>query len=981
MSDTKAQDFTPPEGVATEQAAEMPLGGEAALAGAEMPLDPPGPTGGAKTALLALPAWTRYLLAGSLGLAGLGGAGFLGLWAVFSVLGSDLPKIERLEDYRPPVVTSVYDADGNKIWEFFKEKRAYVPLRDIPPRLRDAFLAAEDSSFYEHGGVDLWGVLRAAAANLRAGEIKQGASTITQQVARSFFLSSERKVTRKIKEIVLARRIEKHLSKDEILTLYLNQIYLGSGTYGVAAAAEVYFHKTLPALTLAEAATIAGITPRPSAYAPNVNPELALGRRRYVLEQMLSENFITRPEYDQAMAEEARAYPRKLPPEQWPAMAYPMEYLRQELAQIVGEDLLFYGGLHVLTSIVQGEQEAAVTALQAGVRRVDHNGGYRGPLLHLSDEQARSEWLASALAAAQVRVAARAWDQPADLAPFEVDQSYPALVTSFSGPGPQGPKSEPRAEVTLAPGQRGTIALSRMDWARKPNPDVPPEKATIKDPRAALNVGDVVLVRVLSATAGKDTGRETKTAAPGAAEPASDSSEEVPPPLPLTTYELALDQQPEVQGALLALDPHRGRIRAMAGGYDFATSPFNRAVQAQRQPGSAFKPVIFSLALTRGYTGSTQILDAPVSLPNTSEEDLWKPKNYANQFLGQMTLREALTRSINTIPVKILMEMGISPTIEYAQSLGIASPLAPDNTLALGSSSVTLLELCRAFSVFANGGYRIGSSMIAQIRDGTGFVLLEPRSPWFPSRLPELPPPAPATARRLSDIPLGADAAALASLWSPGGMDAALPAAASDEREAAAGRAERIQSVSPEERANGRVLPAATAFVMTNLLRGVIEHGTGHEAVALHRPAAGKTGTSNDNIDNWFIGYTPHLLAGVWFGYDDRRTLGRFSAGGNTAAPAWLDFMQSALEKTAVEDFPIPEGVVFVNVDAKTGLLARPDSAWTIPQAFVDGTQPVEYSPQEGQVRVEDFFHVDEGLSEEGGANPVPAPGEPALPP
>ncbi|MEW6776987.1 MAG: PBP1A family penicillin-binding protein [Bdellovibrionota bacterium] len=879
--------------------------------------------------------------------------GVAALWVGFiilRILSHDLPRIETLADYHPYTTTFVYDADGKKVWEYFKEQRTVLKFEEIPERMRQAFIAAEDSSFYSHPGIDFVGILRAAVANFLAGEIKQGASTITQQVARSFFLTPERQLTRKIKEAILAWRIERYLSKDEILALYLNQIYLGSGAHGIAAAAETYFRKPLAELTLAETATLAGVAPRPSAYAPNVNPEAARARREYVLARMLDNGFITKAEHDEALAAEVRAFPRQLPEERWPHMAYPMEHLRQELVALLGEEALFSGSLRVVTSLKETDQVAAADALRAGIERLDQGIGYRGPLNHFEDETQRADWLA--IAEETIR---KSWEklspQEASKPPLEPGKTYEALVTGFL------PKYT-GVELSLSESQRGQIALENLAWARAPNPDVPPEKGLIKDPRKAVAVGDVVLVRVVSAVL------KPPPAPPkgkkGKAPPKPPAPEETKgPAVPEYVYELSLLQEPEVQGALLALDPKTGAIRAMVGGYDFKKSPFNRAVQAYRQPGSAFKPIIFSLALQNGYTASTTILDTPVVLPGETGEEYWKPKNYGDNFLGKLTLREALARSVNTIPIKILMELGPQKTIQYAHELGITSELTEELVLALGSSSISLLELCRAFSVFANGGYRIEPALLVEVRDGEGKSLYERPPPVVPpSGLPEnLPPYLPAPPEGAT-LPEGQPPAANGTAAAP------APAAPAEKQMTPEERAQLLQAVPVEARAAGRVISPATAFVVTNLLRGVIQHGTGHEAVGIGRPAAGKTGTSNDNIDNWFVGYTPNLLAGVWLGYDDRRTLGRFNAGGNTAAPIWLSYMEKSVQGAPIEDFPQPPGIIFRTVDAKTGLLANENTPWKLEQAYIEGSEPTEFARQEGEVGVEDFFHVDESLQE-----------------
>lgn len=971
----------------------------------------PAPEGG-KRPLRRRPWFVALMVLTGLGILGAGAAGAW-VWS----LASELPRLESMGDYRPQVVSRVYDAEGKKVWEYFKEYRIVVPAEKIPEHVREAFIAAEDASFYDHGGIDFVGIVRAAIRNALAGGIKQGASTITQQVARTFFLSSERKYSRKIKEMILARRLESRLSKDEILYLYLNQIYLGSGAYGVAAAADIYFHKTLDELTLAEAATIAGVTPRPADYAPNVNPHLARRRQLYVLNQMLANGFITREEHDAAVAEGVRAHERKLPIDRWPHMAYPMEDLRQELVARFGEDLLFHGGLYVVTSLVESEQKIATEAVRVGVEHLDREMGYRGPLRRIEGDRERRAWIEAAEAEARTRVEsddseaeegilvadteAAGKSEPAEEAPaqapmkpaFKTGEIYEALVLGFAKLERTDADPEPAAVVALSETQLGTIALSSMAWARKPNPDLKPEDSRIEHPREALGPGDVIRVKVLSAgpgeldksvlksitlppgieaevteepeaakaeSAGKKAAVLAAGTEDGSAPPATE--EPAPVPLPVFHYELALWQEPEVQGALLSLNPRSGQIHAMVGGYDFLESEFNRAVQGLRQPGSAFKPVIFSRALREGFTASTTILDAPVTYKGATDDETWKPKNYVDRFSGEVTLREALYRSINTIPIKILLDIGIKNTIEYAHELGIEGDLPSDPTLALGSASLSLMDLCRAYSVFANGGYRIESALLQQVLNAGGTVIYEWRDPWGAAKLPELPESAPSTMRRVIRVPeeLAAREAGGTMAFGPLGPKAG----GSVDGLSRAERARRIQAISPQAREAGQVLAPATAYVMTDLLSNVISYGTGHSVASLGRPAAGKTGTSNENVDAWFIGYTPSVLTGVWMGFDDRTSLGRFHAGGNTAAPVWLDFMREALRGKPVERFDVPEGVVFAKIDAETGLLARPGAERIAFQAYVEGTEPTEYVPQDSEVSAEEFFLLDQSLQE-----------------
>jgi penicillin-binding protein 1A len=761
-----------------------------------------------------------------------------GLVAGYLHISQDLPRISSLKDYRPAIISTVYDEQHRKIAEFFRERRIVVELKDVPPLLVNAFVAAEDSRFYQHQGVDPFSILRAALKNLEAGSIKQGGSTITQQVTRSFLLTPERSYIRKIKEVILSYRIEKDFSKEEILFLYLNQIYLGHGAYGVQAAAENYFGKSVKDLNLAECAMLAGLPQAPTRYSPFRNPEQARARQVYVLNRMVEEGTISRAQAAEALAVKLDIKPRRnIYAEEVP---YYTEHVRRAAEAKYGTDVLYTQGLQIYTAVNIDLQKAAEQEVYKGLQDLDKRQGYRGPL--------------RSVAASQIEATAREQQPEIDRIGLEPGAMVPAVVALVN---------DAAKSVNVRLGREpGVIALADMDWARKFNPEVAEGK--VRQPSAALKVGDVVLVRV-------------KERPKAAHEP----------------WRVALEQEPLVQGALLCLETGTGRVRAMVGGRDFSENQFNRAIQSRRQPGSSFKPIIYAAALDRKfadprktYTPATVIIDSAVVYEDRIQT--WKPKNYRDTFYGPTLLREALAQSRNVITVKILQDIGVDYAIEYARKLGVGSDLTRTLSLALGSSGVSLLELTRAYSVFANQGQLIEPVFTVKIADRDGVVL---------------------------------------------------------EEAAPAGR---------------QVIDRDTAYIMTSLLESVVQQGTAQRIKALGRPSAGKTGTTNDMYDAWYIGYTPDLVAGVWVGFDAEGMLGKSETGAAAAAPIWLGFMKRALTGVPIRSFEPPDGVVFAKIDADTGLLPIPESRKTIFECFKEGTVPLEYSKRPGEVKeAADLFKKD----------------------
>ncbi len=764
-------------------------------------------------------------------------AGVVGGCAVAGVyfyLSRDLPKISSLADYHPPIITTVYSDDNRKIAEFYKERRIVIPLEKIPEKLLQAFVAAEDSRFYKHKGIDLLSIVRAFFKNLEAGAIVQGGSTITQQVTKSFLLTPERSYERKIKEAILAYRIDKIFSKQEILFLYLNQIYLGHGAYGVEAASENYFEKSVTELNLAECAVLAGLPQAPSRYSPFRHPKRARDRQIYVLNRMVAENYITNIEATEAMNTELDIKPRK----NWYIEEVPVytEYVRRYIEKKYGPDVLYGEGLKVYTAVNIEMQKIARKEIEKGLKDLDKRQGFRGPLQHISPEEI--EVFAETLATEQTQN------------PLEPGMVLKGIVTAVN---------DPEKTVSVSMGaEKGVIALADMKWARPPDPEIAYYETRVRRPGDALKPGDVILVRL---------------------KPRGTKGEQWP---------LALEQEPTAQAALLCIEAETGKVKAMVGGLDFGQSQFNRAIQSRRLPGSAFKPIIYAAALDKGYTPATMLIDAPIVYEDKEHDFTWKPKNYKKKFYGPTLLRMALAKSRNVVTIKILKDIGIDYVIDYAHRLGITSDITRDLSMALGSSGLSLLELTRAYSVFANQGYLVDSVFITKITDRDGNVLEEAQ---------------------------------------------------------------------PEKK---KVIDKSTAYIMTNLLEGVVKQGTGHRIKALKRPAAGKTGTTNNLVDAWFVGYTPRYITGTWVGFDTEKPLGKSETGSRAASPIWLGFMKTIVADKPVRVFQVPEGVVFSKIDAETGLLPIPESKKTIFECFKEGTVPTEYTKKPGDVtEAEDFFKLD----------------------
>ncbi len=749
--------------------------------------------------------------------------------SLFFYYSHSLPDFKPLKERNLVVHSTVYSEEDEVVGKFLTDNRIPIPYEQIPKTMIQAFVAAEDSDFFQHKGIDYRGIARALFRNLLAGRIVQGGSTITQQVTKTFFLTPQRSLLRKLKEAAYAFALERNLSKEEILFLYLNNIYLGNGAYGVEAASESYFNKRTEQLNLAEIAMLAGLVKAPSRYSPVTNLKRAKERQGYVLHRMAEMGFISEEQKKRALQTPLRVQSRENA--FFSKAPYFTEFIRQHVERKYGKEKLYQEGLRIYTTLDLSLQRNAQRTLDAGLRDLDKRQGFRGPLQNLSQSEVRA-------------LTSR---KKGTLSPLSPGQLFEAVVLS---------KDDAKGLYSIwVEDRKGVLPFSEMTWAL--NLKIAGSKlGKVKSPSELLKPGDVVHVRI----------RELRK-----------------DQLPLFT----LDQEPLVQGALLCMDPATGNVRAMVGGRDFSESQYNRAVNSRRQPGSAFKPLIYAAALEKGYTPSTVLMDSPVEYPGHDDGSYWAPKNYDKNYKGPITFRNALAHSRNVVTVRILEDIGIGYALKFIKKMGIDSPVKRNLSSALGTSEVSMLELSAAFAVFANGGERVKPIFIKKIVTLKGEVL-EENDPYVPSdekdeeeETTEVPPPAP----------------------------------------------------------KERVISPQNAFIMTHLLEGVVQHGTGQAAKALGRPVAGKTGTSSDYGDAWFIGYTPSFLTSVWVGFDDKTSLGPSETGARAALPIWISFMRQTLKDTPVENFKAPEGIRFIKVNLESGQPTNGNEE-AILEAFPDGNGP-----------------------------------------
>ncbi|MEM7679615.1 MAG: penicillin-binding protein 1A [Pseudomonadota bacterium] len=781
----------------------------------------------------------RYLWYGFLGLFSLGFvgliAGVIGVIAIFTYYGYDLPDYRQLKTYEPPIVTRLYAGDGRLMAEFAQERRVFMPIEAIPDRVKNAFIAAEDQNFYHHSGVDLFAIARAVIRNLKimgSGKRPQGASTITQQVAKNFLLTSEVSYERKIKEAILAYRMERAMSKNHLLELYLNEIYMGARAYGVAAAALRYFDKPLDELTLEEAAYLAALPKAPNNYHPERHYEEAVERRNWVIEQMAQNGYAAESE-----AEIAKLKPlTTVDSDKGRIVAAPYfaEEVRRFLADKYGEESLYGGGLVVRGTLNPRLQKIAERALHVGLEAYDRRHGYRGPVAHFENV---AEWKAKL---AEL-------EKPEGL----LEDWRLAVVLSSGGSS---------ATLGFEDESEGKIDLAGVKWARKCLDECYALGRTIEAVNQVLKKGDVIIVKPSLNAEDKITGYNLK-------------------------------QIPDIQGALIAMDPHTGRVLAMQGGWQYDVSEFNRATQAKRQTGSAFKPFVYLAALDKGFTPATLVLDAPFAIEDRPG-NIWSPSNYSNEYYGPTPIRVGVERSRNLMTVRLADFIGMDTVSDYADRFGITEDLPPLLSQSLGAGESTLLKLTRAYAMLVNGGKEVEPTLIDRIQDRHGQTIF-----------------------RHDERPCEGCGELLS--W----QQQAVPYVP-DNRE--------------------QIADPRTAYQTVSMLEGVVKRGTGRSIAQLGIPLAGKTGTTNRSHDAWFMGFSPDLVVGVFTGFDEPRSLGKRETGSSVAAPIFKNFMEKALKDVAPKPFRVPVGIRHVQINAETGTRAKATDEKVIWEAFLHGTEPTD---------------------------------------
>jgi len=730
----------------------------------------------------------------------------------YMAISRGIPSIEEMKQYKPEAGTKIYADDDVLIGELKVEKGIFVPINKIPEHMINSVIAVEDSRFWRHKGIDYLAIARAVIKDILYVGLKEGGSTITQQLAKVMFLTPEKTLKRKLREAALAIKIEKNLDKKEILELYLNKIYFGHGAYGVEMASRIYFGKSVKDITLPEAALIAGLIKAPSLYSPYNDLTKAKERQRIVLLRMEEEGLIKRSEKDNALRQPVYLSSMRKGIE---ANNYFIEYVRKYLEEKYGEETVYKKGLKVYTTLDRKAQLSGAKALQKGLKELDKRRGWRGPLEHKKDVDIERE--------------------------MKSKEFTTSVVTTpgYNASGLVLKVSNTEALIKTR-GIMGKLSIEDAKWASNV---IGLKKGTgkvLKDFKLTqiLKPGDIVKVSIKSIR-GSDV-------------------------------RLLLEQEPGVEGALVALEPDTGFIRAIVGGYDFVKSEFNRAVYAKRQPGSAFKPIIYAAAMDHGFTPASTIVDEPVTYHGGPKGE-WSPENYDHKFYGPTRLREALTYSRNVVTVKLVEALGVNNVIAFARTIGIQGDIPTDLTLALGSLSISPLDLTLCYNVFASNGMKVKPIAIKYITDSKGRVL---------------------------------------------------------------------ESNEPEAE---EVISPQTAFLITSMMEDVVRNGTGWRAKALGRPVAGKTGTTNEYRDAWFVGYTPDLVSVVWVGFDDMRPLGPRETGAQAASPIWVSFMKDFLSGE-IEDFTAPEGIVSYTIDPATGLLSK-DESIGVKEYFKEGTEPKNFAP------------------------------------
>ncbi len=857
------------------------------------------------------------------------------LWAILN-----LPKLDGMADYRPALGSTVLARDGRVLGEFYDSERRYlVPMEKIPEKVVGAFLAAEDDGFYSHSGVDFMGILRAFMANMRAGQVVQGGSTITMQVAKALLLNSERSYGRKFRELLLAYKIEKNFTKQQILYLYLNQIYFGQRAYGIEAASRTHFRKSVKEISIAEAALLAGLVKAPSSYAPTRDPVRAKERQQYVLRRMKETTVISEEEYQLAIKEEIKVYPEEDPNS---AIApYYLEHVRQTLMAKYGADALYKGGLSIETAADYDLSATAMKAVKSNLEELDKRQGYRGPIAHVATEAAMLDLLKE-IRAEVLQKKFGFHILPADLTGFEKSKWTGQTIEKISAQDPSLneerkfllPWEKYRAVVTKIEPDGKTanvmigaisakLSLNNMRWAKRVKPPEISNWAQIGKIQEALKSGDVIYVKPIL--------------------PFPEKAEE--------SLAVSLEQIPIAQSALLSMEAATGYVVAMVGGYDFAGSEYNRALQGERQPGSSFKPFLYAAALDRGFTPSSIIVDSPIIFENQGGGNLkWIPENNSEKFYGDTTLRTAIINSRNVPAVKLLQEIGLNYFTKYLRAIGLGGDFSPDLSLALGSKTISLLDITKLYALFPRLGMRIEPVFLLKVTDRDGKVLEEYSFKEFQREV----------SARWLEWKKQQDLLPTESAPTDASTPTEEPPLVSESGDPIASQeSARLAESPPTFDDPLRALDQKTAFILSNLLQEVVLYGTGTGARALKRKVGGKTGTTNDFVDAWFVGFSPEVITGVWTGFDNPRTLGKGEVGSRAALPAWSEYMAAALERYKVDDFVVPKGIVFVRIDPKTGALAGPGNAAGVKEAYAEGTEPSAERQNQQTPDSSDFFRED----------------------
>jgi len=892
----------------------------------------------------------KTLIKGLLVLVSLGFLSGLFVLGVIIYISFDLPQINSLADYNPPIPSKIYSKDGELLLEIYQEKRDITKMEEIPQKVVDAFLAAEDDNFYNHSGVDYIGIVRAMVKNIKAGRIVQGASTITQQVAKSLLLSSERTFTRKIKDLLLAKRIEDKFTKQEILFLYLNQVYLGGGYYGIKSAFKGYFNKELSEATTAEAALVAGLLVAPGKYSPYVNPQYAKTRQKYVLKRLFKTEKISEVEYQSSLNENIRM---KIKEPNLMKAGYFTDWIRQKLVAHFGKKDFLTNGYSVVTTIDWALQKKAQDEVKKGVEAIDRRQGFKGPVAQWSDEKTQNEKLLSARKEIYNRASnfftfykdgsvknefeyeegefekiLEAQKAQADLVKrykiyfepgnvegdraielLDLTEDHEALVTKVSN-------SQQIIYVSIG-GVKAIIPYSGFRWAHERN--ISEERnywSYQKYPERIVKPGDVVLVRF--------DDRDMVTVAQMAD---NDFMKRYKKPKDKEMFSTEkflkadLVQDPEAQGALISISPQSGEIISMVGGSDFNKSQFNRAVQSNRQPGSAFKPIIFASGIENGFTPASILLDSPQALGGVDDSLSWKPRNYDGKFKGEMTLRKALETSRNIPTIRLSQQVGVDKIKNLVERVKVDAELPNDLSVSLGSFGINLLDLVKLYSIFPNGGRKVKIKSIISItgRDGK-LHFLEDRQQ-DPGLKDEDEPSEPIK----DDIS--------EALEKP--KEIALD-------ENGEPIEEEKEDINPflVNLNEDQVYDSRLAYIMTNLLKGVIQNGTGRGARNISSFIGGKTGTTNNYVDAWFLGFSSKLVTGVWTGFDNNDTLGWGETGAKSALPIWKAFMDLGIKRLGEYDFQTPSGIVNVSINPVTGKLSKSGGQNSFMESFVEGTEP-----------------------------------------